>query len=117
MMSPILFSRSTRYVWLAAALAIAPGGAALAKDPATLQLRALAATCAACHGTGGRAVEGAVVPGLAGLPAGYFSEQMKAFKSGARSATVMHQIAKGYSDAQVEQLAAYFAALSAAQPK
>ena len=69
----------------------------------------LAATCAACHGTQGRAIADAAVPGLAGLPAGYLSEQMKGFKSGTRQATVMHQIAKGYSDAQIEQLAAYFA--------
>ena len=34
---------------------------------------------------------------------------MKAFKSGARPGTVMPQLAKGYSDAQIEQLAAWFA--------
>lgn len=83
---------------------------AQAQTAAALQARSLAATCASCHGTGGRAVEGAAVPGLAGLPAGYMVEQMKAFKSGARTATVMHQIAKGYSDAQIDQLAAYYAA-------
>ena len=38
---------------------------------------------------------------------------MKAFKAGTRTATVMHQLAKGYSETQIEQLAAYFAA----QPK
>ena len=75
-----------------------------------LRARSLAATCAQCHGTAGHAVEGAAVPGLAGLPAGYLVEQMKAFKNGARLATVMPQIAKGYSDAQIEQLAAYFSA-------
>ena len=53
------------------------------------------------------------MPGLAGLPASYLTDQMTAFKSGARTATVMHQIARGYSDAQIEQLARYFAA----QPK
>jgi cytochrome c553 len=35
---------------------------------------------------------------------------MKAFKDGTRPATVMHQLAKGYTDQQIEQLAAYFAA-------
>ena len=84
--------------------------AAHAQDAAALKSRSLAATCASCHGTSGRAVEGAAVPGLAGMPAAYMVEQMKAFKSGARTATVMHQIAKGYSDAQVDQLAAWFAA-------
>ena len=79
-------------------------------DPQALRTRSLAATCAQCHGTEGKAVSGAVVPGLAGLPAPYFSEQMKAFKAGTRPATVMHQLAKGYNDAQIAELAAYFAA-------
>jgi len=84
--------------------------AATAQDAKVLQQKALAATCANCHGTNGRAVEGSAVPGLAGMPAAYLIEQMKAFKSGARQATVMHQLAKGYSEAQIEQIAAYFAA-------
>jgi cytochrome c553 len=84
-----------------------------AQDNATLRIKSLAATCAACHGTEGRAVEGAAVPGLVGMPAAYMVEQMKAFKNGSRPATVMHQLAKGYSDAQIEQIAAYFAAQSA----
>ena len=92
---------------LAGLLAAVP---AQAQDAKTLHLNALAATCANCHGTTGRSIEGAAVPGLAGMPANYVVEQMKGFKSGARPATVMHQIAKGYSDAQIEQLAAYFAA-------
>jgi cytochrome c553 len=81
-----------------------------AQDAKTLQLRSLAATCANCHGTGGRAIQDAAVPGLAGMPAAYMVEQIKGFKSGERPATVMHQISKGYSDAQIQQLAAYFAA-------
>jgi sulfide dehydrogenase cytochrome subunit len=36
--------------------------------------------------------------------------QLKAFKAGTRPATIMHQLAKGYTDAQIEQLAGYFAA-------
>jgi cytochrome subunit of sulfide dehydrogenase len=91
-------------LWAAAA---AP---ALAQDAQALNLRALAATCANCHGTQGQAVPGATVPGLAGLPASYIVEQMKAFKAGTRPATVMHQLAKGYSDAQIESIAAYYAA-------
>jgi cytochrome subunit of sulfide dehydrogenase len=52
----------------------------------------------------------AAVPGLAGMPAGYLVEQMKAFKAGTRPATVMHQLAKGFSDAQIDTIAAYYAA-------
>ena len=92
------------------ATVLATVGSAHAQDAQTLRVRSLAATCANCHGSGGRAVEGAAVPGLAGMPAVYLVEQMKAFKSGARQATVMHQISKGYNDAQIDQMAAYFAA-------
>jgi cytochrome subunit of sulfide dehydrogenase len=75
-----------------------------------LYTKSLAATCANCHGTNGKAVSGSPVVGLAGLPADYIASQMKAFKSGARPATVMHQLAKGFSDAQIDQMAVYFAA-------
>ena len=90
----------------AALIAAAP---AFAQDVQALRLRSLAATCAACHGTDGRAAEGAALPGLAALPAPYLVAQMQAFKSGARAGTVMPQLAKGYSDAQIAQLAAWFA--------
>jgi cytochrome subunit of sulfide dehydrogenase len=70
--------------------------------------RYLAANCANCHGTDGKA-QGAGF-NLAGLKKDYLIEQMQAFKTGKRQATIMHQIAKGYSDAQIEQLADYFAA-------
>jgi sulfide dehydrogenase cytochrome subunit len=75
----------------------------------TLRTRSLAAQCAQCHGTDGRALPGAEVPGLAGQPASYLAEQMKAFRSGSRTSSVMQQLAKGFNDAQVDQLARYFA--------
>ena len=94
-----------------AALALTAAAAPVfAQDAQALNLRALAATCANCHGTQGQAVPNATVPGLAGLPASYVVEQMKAFKAGTRPATVMHQLSKGYSDAQIEAIAAYYAA-------
>ena len=92
------------------AMGLLAASAAQAQDAKALQAASLAASCTACHGTEGRAVPGAAVLGLAGLPANLIVEQMKAFKGGARTGTVMPQIAKGYNDAQIEQLAAYFAA-------
>lgn len=94
--------------WLAAAL-MAPAAASAAGTATELQQQALAATCAQCHGTQGRAVPGTEVPGLAGLPAASLVEKMAAFRAGTRPATVMQQIAKGYSAAQIDALAAYFA--------
>jgi len=79
-----------------------------------LRTRSLAAQCAQCHGTDGRALPGAELPGLAGLQATYIAEQMKAFRSGSRTSSVMQQLAKGFSDAQVDQLARYFASQPAA---
>ncbi len=71
--------------------------------------RVLAASCAACHGTDGRPAPDSAIPGLAGLSADYLASQMRAFRDGTRAATVMHQIAKGYSLEQIDALAAYFA--------
>jgi cytochrome c553 len=71
--------------------------------------RSLAATCANCHGTEGRSVT-REVPSLAGLPRQHIVSQMKAFKDGSRPATIMHQLAKGYTDQQIELMADYFAA-------
>jgi len=71
--------------------------------------RSLAATCANCHGTDGRSVT-REVPALAGQPKESLVSQMKAFQEGKRPATVMHQIAKGYTDAQIDLLAGYLSA-------
>ncbi len=79
--------------------------------PEALKLRALAATCAHCHGTDGRAVEGEATIRLAGLPADYLLTQLMAFRSGQRPATIMHQITRGYSQEQLESLSTYFAGL------
>ena len=86
-------------------------GTALAQDVAALNLRSLAATCAACHGTDGRPVSGSALAPLAGMPREAMLAQFKAFKDGTRPATVMHQLAKGYSDQQVEAMATYFSNL------
>ncbi len=68
--------------------------------------RYLAANCANCHGTDGKSVGG--MPSLAGTSAEQFVASMKAFKDGSRKATIMHQLAKGYSDEQIATLAQYF---------
>ncbi|MGY4827119.1 c-type cytochrome [Sphaerotilaceae bacterium SBD11-9] len=94
-----------------AALALFCAFAAQAQpSAAALQRRSLAATCAACHGTDGRAQPEAGLIGLRGRDKGYLLAQLTAFRNGTRPATVMQQIAKGYTPEQLDQLAAYFAA-------
>jgi sulfide dehydrogenase cytochrome subunit len=92
----------------AAAAALVGLAAPLAQAQDTTLGRNLAATCANCHGTNGQARD--LVPGLAGVPAANIVAAMAEFKAGTRSATIMHQIAKGYSDEQIRLVAAYFAA-------
>ena len=76
----------------------------------TLYQRATAATCANCHGTDGRTTDGSAIPSLVGMPKDYMVLQLKAFKDGTRPATVMHQITKGLTDAQIDTIATYYAA-------
>lgn len=75
-----------------------------------LYIKSLAATCSNCHGTNGNAVPGSSVVSLAGMEQPYIVAQMRAFKLGTRPATIMHQLSKGYNDAQIELIAGYFAA-------
>jgi cytochrome c553 len=75
----------------------------------TLQVRSLAASCANCHGTSG--ISQAGMESLAGKPKDELLKKMLDFKTGKKPATLMHQLSKGYTDEQLEQLAAHFAAL------
>ncbi|MCU0765416.1 MAG: c-type cytochrome [Burkholderiaceae bacterium] len=73
----------------------------------------MAANCANCHGTQG--VAKGAMPSLAGQKREVIVEQMRAFRDGRRPATLMHQLAKGYTDAQIEAVAEFFARQPAAR--
>lgn len=75
------------------------------------QAKVWAAACANCHGTNGNAQPG--MESLAGKDKADLAQKMLDFKAGRKPATIMHQIAKGYSDEQIQEIAAFFAA----QPK
>ena len=93
---------------LASALVAACGWAsAQAMDP--LQVRSWAAACANCHGTAGVAQSG--MASLAGGNQDELYRKLIDFKTGKKPATLMHQLSKGYSDEQLQALAAWFAAL------
>jgi cytochrome c553 len=66
-----------------------------------------ASSCSGCHAA--KAGVDSAVPRLAGRAAGEIAEQMRAFRSGARPATVMDRIARGLTDAEVEAIAAWYA--------
>ncbi len=70
--------------------------------------RNLAATCANCHGTNGQA-RGDMKP-LAGMSADKIVALFTDYRSGAQPSSIMGQISKGYTDAQIKLVAGYFAA-------
>lgn len=104
--------KTTAFTLMLALHALVASSLSQAQTPSAqaLYTRSLAASCANCHGTDGKTVQGSSVPSLAGTDKNLFVAQMKAFKDGTRPATVMHQISKGFSEAQIEVLGGYFAA-------
>lgn len=88
---------------------MASAQAAQPADPSTFG-RDLAGGCSGCHNTNGRAIGDGVA--LAGMPADRMIQLMTEFRDGKRPATVMHQIAKGYTPEQIKLIAAWLAAQS-----
>ncbi len=92
----------------AALLALLATTAAQAADPNLG--RNLAATCANCHGTNGKAVAGSGMGSLAGENKANMLQKLTDLRNGYRPSTIMQQITKGYSEAQLTLIADYFAA-------
>ena len=95
-------------VVLVGTLVVFPGWAQ-AQPMDLLQVRGMAAACASCHGTHGVAEAG--FESLAGVNKDVLLKKLIDFKTGKKPATIMHQISRGYSDEQLQALAAYFSAL------
>jgi len=86
---------------------VVPHGA-VAQDVAAGRKKALA--CQTCHGLDGIA-KLPDAPNLAGQPATYLARELRAYRSGARRSEVMAVAAKPLSDADIADLAAYYAAI------
>jgi cytochrome subunit of sulfide dehydrogenase len=67
-----------------------------------------AASCSGCHAE--KPNVNTPVPRLSGQDAGAIMAAMQAYRGGLRPATVMDRIAKGFSDDEIEAIAAWFAA-------
>ena len=92
---------------LAALLLCAVGAAPAFED--TLAQRLLA--CTGCHGKDGRAAADGYYPRIAGKPAGYLYNQLRAFRDGQRRYALMTELLAPLSDDYLRQIAAHFAAL------
>jgi len=80
--------------------------------------KAKAVNCAACHSAGG--LYGSGAPGVSGVPtwpnlagqnAQYLTNTLKSFQDGSRTHPVMTSIAKTLSDADIDNLSAYYAGM------
>ncbi len=72
--------------------------------------KAKSAMCAACHGAAGISAI-PMYPNLAGQKEAYLAKQLKDFKSGMRKDPVMAPMAMGLSEADIENISAYYASL------
>jgi cytochrome c553 len=91
-----------------------PAASALAADPEAG--REMAALWAVCHGADGVSVA-AESPNLAAQKSDYPVAQLEAFREGKRTNPLMNAIAAQLDDAEIENLAAHFAALPGAAPE
>jgi len=83
-------------------VSVAAAGAAAAEPPPG------AAACSGCHPASSRVTS--PVPRLAGMDRGAIARAMHDFRAGTRAGTVMDRIAKGFTDAEIDAIAAWFAA-------
>jgi cytochrome c553 len=75
---------------------------------ASAEVPAGAVSCSGCHPTSSRV--SSPVPRLAGQDRAAIVRAMQEFRSGQRAGTVMDRIAKGFTDDEIQALAAWFAA-------
>jgi len=98
---------------IAAVLLALSAASAAAQSTGNNLARNLAATCTTCHGTNGVSQGGTA--SLAGMNRDAMVRTMQEFKTGTRPATIMQQLAKGYTDEQITLIAGWFAAQKAAR--
>ena len=67
----------------------------------------LAGNCTNCHGPEGRSRHAGIVS-LAGKPAAGMKDKLREFRQGGSGSTVMGQVAKAYSEDELDLLAEYF---------
>ena len=96
------------YLLITAALLSISSASVTAGDAAAGKSKS--ATCGACHGQNGISPND-MWPNLAGQKAGYLVAQMKAFRDGQRANPMMAPMAAPLSDADIDDLAAYYAGL------
>lgn len=83
-------------------------GASFAGDAAAGKAKSM--TCAGCHGTNGIS-NNPMWPNLAGQKQAYLASSLQMYRDGRRKNAMMSAMAKNLSDADIANLAAYYANL------
>ena len=94
--------------WALVLLLLLAGGSAAAQDVAAGKVKAQ--VCVVCHGALGLSTQ-PDAPNIAGQPELYLAAQLRAYRSGARRHEVMGVMAKPLSDADIQNLAAWYASI------
>jgi cytochrome c553 len=84
---------------------------ALAAEIPVEKVQEKAKTCAACHGEDGNAAANPMYPRLAGQYHDYLARALHEYKSGERKNPIMAGFVATLSEAEIQALASYFAAL------
>jgi sulfide dehydrogenase cytochrome subunit len=93
----------------ASAKAPAPAVPGPTTNPDPVPASVMAHSCAACHGTNGQLGDEFFMP-LAGMPVQQFVRTMTDFREDKRPATLMGHVARGFTDADLQAMGAFFAA-------
>jgi cytochrome c553 len=112
-------TRSSFVRGLAALALLLCGAAAVAQnDPATVPkyqkldtIEARVQGCVTCHGQQGQGTSSDYFPRIAGKPAGYLLNQLRAFRDGSRRYAPMNYLVAYLSDDYLREIAEYFASL------
>ena len=112
--------KTSRSLVLAGVLALAASQAAgqAHADPATVpsyreldSMEARVQGCVTCHGQQGQGTSNDYFPRIAGKPAGYLFNQLRAFRDGSRRYAPMNYLVAYMTDDYLREMAEYFAAL------
>lgn len=109
MMSVVIAGLSVQQIADVSAWYAAPG--AIATLPDDVAPEDAPQECVSCHGADGIS-RLADVPNLAGETNIYIDTQLKAFKRGQRNHEIMSEVAAGLSDAEMREIADWYAAIT-----
>ena len=88
---------------LGAAAIVASCAALAGQATVAIDARALVAGCRACHAAGA----GSAIPALDGRARDVLANKLRGYRDGSLAGTVMPQLAKGYTDGEIEAIVAY----------